>query len=60
MPYVEVKKLRNKWRLVETGTTKLARYMDTGTPRDGGGHGGKAKRERQAAIVNQKIKEMGY
>lgn len=60
MPYVEVKKVRGKYRLVEKGTNKIARLMHTGTPRDGGAHTGRAARERQAVIVNQKIKEMGY
>ena len=60
MPYVETKKLRNKWRLVEKGTSKIARVESTGTPRDGGGKGGRAVRERQERIVNQKIAEMGY
>ena len=60
MPYVDVKKMGSKYRLVERGKNKLARLHSTDTPRDGGGHKSKAAAERQAGYVNAAIKKMGY
>lgn len=60
MPLVEIKKIGKKYRLVEKGTSKLARLEKTGTPRDGGGHSSLAKASRQAGYVNQAIRKMGY
>jgi hypothetical protein len=60
MPLVDVKRINGKYRLVEKGTSKIARTQATGAARDGGGHRGKATASRQASYVNQALKKKGY
>ena len=52
-PYVEAKKVRGLWRLVEPGTNRLARTKVNHVPVDGGGSRAKAPRVRQAGYINQ-------
>lgn len=60
MPLVSVRKMKNKYRLVEKGSSKVARTQATGSPRDGGGHRSKAKALRQAGYVNSALRKKGY
>ena len=53
---VMTRKLRGKFRLIESESGKLARN-EKGTPIDGGGSQDKAKVDRQARAVNANLSE---
>jgi len=50
---VKVKKVGNKYRVVESATGKVAKNS-AGTAIDGGGHGSKQKAVSQVRAVNRK------
>jgi hypothetical protein len=60
MPLVSVRKLGNRYRLVEKGSSRIARTQATGSPRDGGGHRSKGKAMRQAGYINKALRKKGY
>jgi hypothetical protein len=59
MPRVSVRKVGDRYRLIEVGSSRLARTAANGVPRDGGGHKSRAKARRQAAYINTALKEKG-
>ena len=54
MPAVTAKKIAGKYRVVIADTRRLERTQ-YGVPRDGGGHRGKAKADRQCQYINDAI-----
>jgi len=60
MPLVTVRKVGNKYRLVERGSGRIAKTRATGAARDGGGHSRKSKALRQAGYVNTALRRKGY
>ena len=45
------KKIKDKWRVIEVKTGKIAKNA-AGTALDGGGHGSQSAAQKQAAAVN--------
>ena len=60
MPLVDVKKVGDKFRLVEKGSRRIARMHASGKARDGGGHTRRKTAYSQMEHVNAAIRKMGY
>ena len=57
MPVV-VRKQKNKFRVVESGSGKVAKNA-SGTAVDGGGHSSNTQAERQARAINRSLSRAG-
>lgn len=57
MPVV-VRKQKNKFRVVESGSGKVAKNAG-GTAADGGGHSSESQAERQARAINRSLSRAG-